>query len=158
SLKAGETTAVAFPVRFVKTGTSTWQWSVHTSGQWQGGAQADAVESKFAVTHPSPALREVHYVSLTSSMSKDDLLKQVNPQLLESDGERRMDVSRSRMGEARDAMDYVLHYPYGCVEQTTSNMLPWLALSKYEPMFPDLLQKDRTHAAIQKGVDKLLQM
>ena len=30
--------------------------------------------------------------------------------------------------------------------------LPWLALGKYEPMFPDLLQKDKTHTAIQRGV------
>lgn len=158
SLKAGETTAIAFPVRFTKTGTSSWQWRVHTTGQWPGEALSDGVESRFEVTHPSPSLREVHYVSLTSSMSKDDLLKQINPQLLESDGELRLDVSRSRMGEARDALDHVLHYPYGCVEQTTSNLLPWLALSKYEPMFPDLLQKDKTRAAIQRGVDKLLQM
>jgi alpha-2-macroglobulin len=157
TLKAGETTALAFPVSFVKVGTSAWQWRVHTT-QWQGEALADAIESKFEVTHPSPALREVHYFSLTNASSKDDLLKQVNPQLLESDGELRLDVSRSRMSEARDALEHVLHYPYGCVEQTTSNLLPWLALGKYEPMFPDLLQKDKTQAAIQRGADRLLQM
>jgi uncharacterized protein YfaS (alpha-2-macroglobulin family) len=158
SLKAGETTAIAFPVRIVKTGTSAWQWRVRTTQQWQGAAQADAVESKFEVTHPSPALHEVRYVSLTSSMSQDDLIKQVNPQILESEGELRLDVSRSRMGEARDALEHVLHYPYGCVEQTTSNLLPWLALSKYEPLFPDLLQKDKVRAAIQRGADRILQM
>lgn len=157
TLKAGETTAVAFPVRFLKTGTSAWQWRVHTT-QWKGEALADSVESKFEVTHPSPSLREVHYFSLTSASAKDDLLKQVNPQLLESDGELRLDVSRSRMSEARDALEHVLHYPYGCVEQTTSNMLPWLALGKYEPMFPDLLQKDKVRAAVQRGADRLMQM
>jgi uncharacterized protein YfaS (alpha-2-macroglobulin family) len=127
--------------------------------QWSDASSlSDSVESTFEVTHPAPALREVHYFNATSSDSKNNLLKKVNPQLLEAEGELRLDFSQSRMIETRDALEYVLHYPYGCVEQTTSNTLPWLALSKYEPMFPDLLSKEAATSAIRRGVSRLLQM
>ncbi len=157
SLKAGETTALPFPIRIVKQGTVAWQWRVHTT-QWPDKPLMDAVESKFEVTHAAPSLREVHYFELTSASANDNLLKKINPQLLESDGSLNLNFSQSRMSEARDALEHILHYPYGCVEQTTSSTLPWLALSKYEPMFPDLLQKDKVRAAIKRGADRLLQM
>jgi uncharacterized protein YfaS (alpha-2-macroglobulin family) len=156
-LKAGETAAFAFPVKFVKRGTSNWEWRAHTT-KWSGDDQSDGLESKFEVTHPAPALREVHYFQLTNANAKDDLLKRINPQLLEADGDVTVNVSTSRMGEARDAIEHILHYPYGCVEQTTSSTLPWLALSKYEALFPDLIQKDKVHIAITKGRDRLLNM
>lgn len=158
TLKAGETTALAFPVRFTQRGTTAWKWQVKTTNWSDAKPLADAVESKFEVTHPAPALREVHYFQLTSATAKNDLLKQVNPQLLEADGELRLDFSQSRMSEARDALEYLLNYPYGCVEQTTSATLPWLALSKYESMFPDLLEKTKVQTAIRRGADRLLQM
>jgi uncharacterized protein YfaS (alpha-2-macroglobulin family) len=158
SLKAGETSALAFPVRFVNRGTCAWQWQVRTTKWSDAKALGDAVESAFEVTPPAPALREVHYFELTNATAKDNLLKPVNPQLLEADGELSLDFSQSRMSEARDALEYLLHYPYGCVEQTTSNLLPWLTLSKYEPMFPDLLEKEKTQAAVRRGAELLMQM
>lgn len=158
TLKAGETTALAFPVKFVKSGTCAWQWRAHTVKWSDAKSLADAVESKFEVTQPAPALREVHYFELTSAKSGESLLKGINPQLLESDGKLRLDFNRSRLGEVRDALEHLLHYPYGCVEQTTSSTLPWLALSKYEPMFPDLLQQDKVRKAIIRGAERLLTM
>lgn len=159
TLKAGETAAVAFPVRFVKTGTTTWKWQVRTT-TWAPGAPAlsDAVESKFEVNSPIPALREVQYFELTSASASQNLLQRINPQLLESEGDLNLSFSQSRLYEARDALDQTLHYPYGCVEQTSSATLPWLALSRYEAMFPDLLQKAKANDAISKGVRRLLAM
>ncbi|CAN5731196.1 alpha-2-macroglobulin [soil metagenome] len=159
SLKAGETTSIPFPVRFLQQGGTAMQWSVKTM-QWPQGAPAliDRVESKFEVTHPSPALREVHYFDLTHAPANDNLLKQINPQLLEADGKLHLDFSQSRLSEARDALDHILHYPYGCVEQTTSSTLPWLALSRYDTLFPDLIDKTKATTAIKRGVARLLQM
>lgn len=158
TLKAGETTALAFPVRFMKNGTTTWKWQAKTTEWNDAKALGDAVESTFEVHHPVPALREVRYLQLTSASASQDLLRGINPQLLESNGELRIDFNQSRLSEARDALEFLLHYPYGCVEQTTSATLPWLALSKYEPMFPDLLQKDKVRDAINRGVNRILQM
>lgn len=69
SLKAGETTSIAFPVRFVERGTAKWQWQVKTAEWSDAKPLSDAVESTFEVTAPAPALREVHYFELTNATS-----------------------------------------------------------------------------------------
>ncbi|HEY1083697.1 MAG TPA: alpha-2-macroglobulin family protein [Prosthecobacter sp.] len=159
TLKAGETTALAFPIRFAKLGTAKWNWSAKTMN-WPAGAPAleDATVSTFEVTYPVPELKEVRYSRISGAEPETNLAKQINPALLEGEGSLQVSVSTSRLYEARDALDYILTYPYGCAEQTTSATLPWLALGGYQPLFPDLLGNGKTKDAVQKGVNRLLQM
>jgi len=156
SIKAGETAATAFPVQFTKLGTSKWKWTTKSLDFPQ--AVNDGTESTFDVKHPLPELRDVKYVRLDAKDAPANLIEKVNPALLEGDGTLSVSVSNTRLFEARDALDYVLTYPYGCVEQTTSATLPWLALGKYESLFPQQLGGGKAKAAIQSGVNKLLQM
>ena len=58
----------------------------------------------------------------------------------------------------QDALAYVLHYPYGCVEQTTSAMMPWLALGGFNELFPNELDAAKSKKALQDGVNRLLAM
>lgn len=155
-IKAGETAATAFPVRFVQLGSAKWQWTAR-GVNWAAEA-SDGTESIFDVNHPVPELRYVSYNRLKAEEPVDNLIKNVNPALLEGEGELSLGISNSRLYEARDALDYLLHYPYGCVEQTTSATMPWLALGKYEPLFPDQLGGGKAKQVIQAGVNKLLQM
>lgn len=159
SIKAGETTSVAFPVRFVKLGSTDWKWSAQTV-KWTEGAPAlnDATISNFEVTYPVPELKEVRYSRLSSAEPNENLVKEVNPALLEGEGSMQVSVSTSRLYEAKDALDYILTYPYGCAEQTTSSTMPWLALGGYQTLFPELIQPEKTKDAIQKGVNRLMQM
>ncbi|HYF34432.1 MAG TPA: alpha-2-macroglobulin family protein, partial [Prosthecobacter sp.] len=159
TIAAGATTAVAFPVRFDKLGTARWKWTARTT-KWAKGAPAlnDATESTFEVTHPLPELREVRYVRLKGSEPPVNLVANTNPALLEGDGALQVSISTSRLYEAKDALDYVLTYPYGCAEQTTSATIPWLALGGYQTLFPDKLDAAKTKDAIQYGVNRLLQM
>jgi uncharacterized protein YfaS (alpha-2-macroglobulin family) len=119
---------------------------------------SDGTESTFEVNHPVPELRHVSYTRLQADAPVDNLIKNVNPALLEGEGSLSLGISNSRLYEARDALDYLLKYPYGCVEQTTSATMPWLALGKYEPLFPDQLGGGKAKLVIQSGVNKLLQM
>jgi len=105
-----------------------------------------------------PELREVKYVRLDAAAPIDNVLKDVSPQLLEGQGTVDVGVSSSRLSEVRDALGYVLHYPYGCVEQTSSATLPWLALGGFQELFPEHLAKEKSKAAVQAGVNRLLQM
>lgn len=155
-LKAGETAATAFPVKFVELGTAKWQWAARSVG-WAAEV-SDGVESSFEVNHPLPELRYVSYTRLQADEPAANLIEKVNPALLEGEGTLYVGVSNTRLFEARDALGYVLQYPYGCVEQTTSATLPWLALGKYEPLFPELLGGGKAKDAVQAGVNKLLQM
>ncbi|MGV3664017.1 MAG: alpha-2-macroglobulin family protein [Prosthecobacter sp.] len=155
-IKAGETAATAFPVKFVQLGSANWQWTARSVG-WAAEVN-DGTESNFEVNHPVPELRHVSYTRLKAEEPVDNLIQKVNPALLEGEGSLSVGVSNSRLYEAKDALDYVLTYPYGCVEQTTSATMPWLALGKYEPLFPDQLGGGKAKQAIQTGVNKLLQM
>lgn len=159
TIKAGETTSAAFPIRFDKLGTAKWRWTARTT-KWTAGAPAleDATESSFEVTHPVPELREVRYARLSGAEPADNLVSQMNPALLEGQGTLQVSVSTSRLFEVRDALSYVLTYPYGCAEQVSSATTPWLALSGYQPLFPDLLATEKNKAAVQAGVNKLMQM
>ena len=155
-IKAGETSATAFPVQFVQLGTAKWKWTAR-GVDWPVAA-SDGTESTFEVNHPVPELRYVSYTKLKADEPNENLIKDVNPALLEGEGSLSLGISNSRLYEARDALDYLLHYPYGCVEQTTSATMPWLALGKYEPLFPDQLGGGKAKQVVQAGVDKLLQM
>lgn len=159
TLKAGATTSTTFPIQFAKLGTARWKWTVRTV-KWPAGAPAlnDGAESVLEVKSPMPELREVRYVRLDAAAPIDNVLKDVSPQLLEGQGTVDISVSSSRLSEVRDALGYVLHYPYGCVEQTSSATLPWLALGGFQELFPEYLTKEKTKAAVQSGVNRLLQM
>jgi uncharacterized protein YfaS (alpha-2-macroglobulin family) len=125
-IKAGQTAATAFPVRFVQLGSAKWTWKAQAVN-WPEPA-SDGTESTFEVNHPVPELRYVSYTRLKAAEPVENLIKDVNPALLEGEGELSLGISNSRLYEARDALDYLLNYPYGCVEQTTSATMPWLAL------------------------------
>ena len=155
-IKAGETAATAFPVQFVQLGTAKWKWTAR-GVDWPVAA-SDGTESTFEVNYPVPELRYVSYTRLKADEPNENLIKDVNPALLEGEGSLSLGISNSRLYEARDALEYLLHYPYGCVEQTTSATMPWLALGKYEPLFPDQLSGGKAKQVVQAGVDKLLQM
>jgi uncharacterized protein YfaS (alpha-2-macroglobulin family) len=70
-----------------------------------------------------------------------------------------MTFASSSLLDAREAMDYILKYPYGCVEQTTSSLLPWVKVKTLRRVLPDLRKTDEEVAsALQAGVDRLLSM
>lgn len=168
TVAAGATVSAAFPVRFNQVGGTTWRWTAKTSDA--AAALNDATESTFQVEHPVPELREVRYTQLESpppAVAADqpaaapgprNLLADVSPVLLEGNGSVKVSVSSTRLTDVRDALDYLLQYPYGCAEQTTSATMPWLALGGYHALFPEHLSADRSREAVQRGVNRLLQM
>lgn len=158
SLKANETAAVSFPVKMAKVGEAKWQWLAKTTEWSDATALNDATESTFNVEHPVPANREVRYFPIAGNALPDNLIKDVHPAVMEGEGTVSLQVSTSQLIEIGDALDYVLGYPYGCVEQTTSSMMPWLALGGYHELFPGKLEPSKRKAAIQKGVNQLLTM
>lgn len=158
SLKPMETTSVAFPVKFTKVGALKWTWQAKTLTWSDATPQADKVESTFEVEHPVPENREVRYFRLAGNALPDNLIKDLDPVLLEGDGQLTLTASTSQLYDVRDALDYVLTYPYGCVEQTSSSTLPWLALGGFGELFPEHLNREKTKVAVQTGVNRLLQM
>jgi alpha-2-macroglobulin len=57
-------------------------------------------------------------------------------------------------------VDYLLSYPYGCVEQTTSSMMPWLAVEQLRDVVPSFAKYPpaKVKMALQSGANRLLSM
>ena len=160
SLTKGESKTVDFPVVFTHTGDAAWTWHARLVGS---GATppvwTDAVQSTLHVDHPTPRRAEVVAKRLEHGEA-DDLLAHVNPEIMEGeDGVIQVNVSTTRLGELGEGVDALLHYPYGCVEQTTSSLMPWLALKDFQEVLPQLRHTpQQVEDAVAHGVNRLVGM
>src|SRR5690606_10040485 len=64
------------------------------------------------------------------------------------------------LSQAAGSVDFLLSYPYGCLEQTTSSLIPWLAVSDLRPVIPRFarLSDEKIASALKSGADRLLSM
>ncbi len=155
-LPARGSLAVDFPVEFQNAGEAKWKWTAHfTAGG--GFAYRDAVQTTLRVGYPVPLLRELR-LSHTDA-AESDLLAGINPVLREGRGIVRVRLTNSRMLEMRESVEQLLHYPYGCVEQTTSSTLPWVTMRGFRAVLPALKKTDdEITQAVNRGIDRLFSM
>ncbi|MFC1735747.1 alpha-2-macroglobulin, partial [Candidatus Hydrogenedentota bacterium] len=83
-----------------------------------------------------------------------------NTAFIESDiNELEISVGANPMLRLEKAFKYAVRYPYGCLEQTTSKLLPMYLLRKNaELMDPKMLEGSPIDYYIQSGIDKLFSM
>jgi len=166
-LAPGASKTIIFPARADDTGEAILTWTATPVSLANGKLTpqlshtlSDAVETRFEVHYPMPLLRQSKLVSFNQPGTTRNLRDQIDPRLLEGTGDVELGFSRSPLVEAAGSIDYLLHYPYGCIEQTTSSLVPWLAvedLKSVVPCFSEMPVKKVTQA-IQAGADRLLSM
>ncbi len=155
-IAARGSTTLDFPVEFRQIGEARWIWSARFADA-APGKFSDRVQSTFPVRHPAPLLHEVLGGVFTNSVP--NLLADANPQLLAGHGTINVRVSNTRLSELEWAAEHLLHYPYGCIEQTTSSLLPWLLLRDVTDVLPQLRHSPaQFNAAIQAGIARLFSM
>ena len=154
TIQASNTTIVEFPIELTATGLSRWTWTASSPG---GGDLRDQVESVIPVEDVAPLLREVY---LTRSVTAaTNLLAHANPQLFTGPGTLTVVVANSRFAELGEAVSALLHYPYGCAEQTSSSLLPWIVLRDVLPFLPGHpTSPDEITKTIAGGIERLLSM
>lgn len=102
-----------------------------------------------------PRERVTHKVELSGTADLDPLLTGWVP------GTERTSVwvTNNPYGEAFSHLGYVVRYPYGCLEQTTSSTRPLLFVGNLlEVTEPDLAADGKIEEMVQHGVDRLMNM
>lgn len=167
TLAAGASGTVVFPARADNTGEAVLTWRatpVSMKNQELTPALAhrlsDSVETRFQVEYPMPLLRQAKLINLPKGGKLVSLRDQLDHRLLDGKGQIELEMARSPLVEAAGSVEFLLHYPYGCVEQTTSSLMPWLAVEPLRPFIPAFAKYDdgKVAAAIQSGADRLLSM
>ena len=167
TLAAGASTTVVFPTLVENTGEAVLSWTatpVSLSNQPLTPdlthRLSDAVESRFQSLYPMPLLRQVKFAKLDQPGAQADLRKVLNANLLDGTGTIDLEFARSPLVEAAGSVEFLLHYPYGCVEQTTSSLIPWCAVEDLRDIIPAFAKRSEKEVAtaIQSGADRLLSM
>lgn len=167
TLAAGASANVSFPTIAETTGEAVLSWKAtpvslmnHDITENLAKQLSDAVESRFVVTYPMPLIRQVKFVKLDQPGKSADLRKALDSSLLSGLGTLDLEFARSPLVDAAGSIDYLLHYPYGCVEQTTSSLIPWCTVEDLKDVIPAFAKvpQARVHAALQAGANRLLSM
>lgn len=165
SLAPGASATLPFPVIAQATGEAVLSWQAvpvalenAVLAPELAKRLSDAVEARFPVHYPMPLIRQVKFARLDGP--PDTLAKSLDPKLLAGTGTLDLEFSSSPLAEVAGSVEFLLHYPYGCVEQTTSSLIPWCAVRDLKGVVPAFAEvsEEKVRAALQGGVDRLLTM
>jgi alpha-2-macroglobulin len=157
----GSSSSLIFPIQLKGVGEGTLRWSVTPVGQMpreQATRLSDQVEARFQINHPSPLIRKSKFLQVGANAM--DLSAMLEPELTQGEGTLEIEAAMSPLLAQTQSIDDLLHYPYGCVEQTTSSLMPWFSVEGLRRFSPKLASKspEKVSAAIQHGVNRLLSM
>lgn len=151
TIPPGESRPFDVPAEFISPGEGTWRWSV------EGHGLLDVLESSFTVSHAGTHRRSISRLSIPTTGGS--LLEGLDPVILESPESINVRVAAGPIALVGEGIRQLVHYPYGCVEQTGSSLLPWIALKDLPGIRPsgDGLPTNAL-VAIQAGVDRFWSM
>lgn len=66
-----------------------------------------------------------------------------------------IDLSSTKVGTLPSAMRYLIAYPYGCVEQTTSRFVPVLLANENKELFASVIAGKDLDDMVKKGISRL---
>lgn len=165
SLKPGGSAYLDFNVKHLNTGDATWTWSSEPISLRDQNLTpklrdylSDSMETKFKIIYPRPILKGIAFNKLDKN--RQDILRGIDQDLFNGLGHIELDFSNNLLSKGKGAARHLLRYPYGCVEQTTSSLMPWFAVNELRPYISEFEKKTDKDIlkAIQQGADRLLSM
>ncbi len=163
TLEGNQPKTVVFNVKFKQAGEAKLVWSIcpaDESGAPLTGAEharlTDRVEHGFTVAYPVPELREMRNFMLTAGKTAD-VTAMVKGNFYPNTS-LTVTLGTSPLIHAAGSVDYLLKYPYGCLEQLSSAALPWVyepLLSRYLPGFKGKTSEERARV-LNRAVNKIL--
>lgn len=131
ALAANARRAVQIPVLLERPGRAQWVWQVEAMpiGDAESApVERDAVQVELEVAWPTPLRTQTLYAVLEGG--ETNLLAEADPSLLEGEGRIQVRITDSAGLELEECFRQLLQYPYGCVEQTSSSLIPWILLHR----------------------------
>jgi hypothetical protein len=122
------------------------------------GNELETLEEHAPVPVRTPAVYQTHHE--LHALKPGEKVTIANTQFLD-DARAQIDVivSASPQFRLQEALKYVVGYPYGCVEQTTSRLMPMYLLKQNAALMETALRKEQTlDTYIQAGIDRLFAM
>lgn len=159
SLAAKATGTLYFEIAPQEEGEHSLQWTARAA------AGADAVEGRFPVRYPAPLLKETHHLVLSPEATAEGVCKELSPaELLAPElkdsvrGELVAELSANPLLHLAGCADFVLSYPYGCTEQTSTGLLPWLMYDRLSPFCPRMAETapEKVHEVVTEAITRLL--
>ena len=159
-LARGQIREVVFPAIVGAPGEATFRFVARAVDGFEG---EDAVEMKIPVRFPAVTRSMVESGSVQASKERslDRVFKRLNlPEGVRSDvGGLDIELSSSAISDLMPGLDYLIGYPYGCVEQTTGRTLPLVFLHGLIGDVPlPGVEEGEVMKFAQAGVDRLLSM
>lgn len=166
TLAVGESGILKYPIKINDTGTVKISFRAEPLSLGDDALTpeisanlSDAVEETFISHFPMPLLRQVTALRITTDQTTDlrDLLSE---NLKTATGSIELEFATSPLVEISAAVDFLIQYPYGCLEQTSSAMMPWFAVKNLRPFVPAFAEKSDADVeeAISIGIGRLLSM
>lgn len=158
-LDAHATGTLYFEISPDKEGEQVLQWTARSEGG------ADAVEGRFPVRYPAPLLKEVHHLVLDKAAQGEGVSAELKPAALlapeladSARGELWVEMSANPLLHLADCVDFLVSYPYGCTEQISTGLLPWLMYDRLSPFCAPMAEKSPAEVAtmVDKAVADLL--
>lgn len=142
--------AVDFPLAPVEPGPLELAWTAKMTD----GTFSDRAQTSLRVGSPMLELRETYLSDLSGKTN--NLLEGINPQVAEGRGMVSVTVANTRLAGLSGKARYLAEYPYGCVEQTASALVPWLVMPELGPFMPGFARGEaETTKTIDDTVAKL---
>lgn len=158
-LKPGEQKTVPLALTAQEKGTRTILCRIIPMDEANSPEWADALATNVEIIHPAPIIRKTHSFVLNRTNPAFNLSPHISKEFNNTiGGHISMSLSTSPELLFSGHLDFLLTYPYGCLEQTSSSTLPWLLYDTLQHLGP-MQSKTREEAtsAMQHGISRLLQ-
>ncbi|MEJ7604112.1 MAG: alpha-2-macroglobulin family protein [Kofleriaceae bacterium] len=120
ALAKGARVPVLFDLTAIELGESSLAFSVTMNGE------RDAVMLTLPIGHPSPEVTQ--HVAHAASKTAAKIPLVLPPDAIASSAQLVISVDPDGLAGIEDGLRDLIHYPYGCLEQTTSKMIPMIAV------------------------------